>query len=444
MARITANIGKIYEATKDFDNALEHMNRAAELYRQFGTKSDIAFMIGSIGSVHSNKGDDDLALEHFRNALDMFQEANDFPGVALASVFALSKLTELGLVEEATEMLVTVDKLATDDITFILEREDSRAALQVLNGETDAAYETLDKALKLADKSGSRARIAELHFRLREVSKMQSDIENYIFHNEQHLKVSDEIRGADTQRKLAAESKDREIQYERRQRERERAVLYSTLPRAIADRVIRGENVSGDTFDNATVLFLDIVDFTSISAKIPPAHVIHLLSSIFSVCDSVCHTHGLTKVKTIGDSYMAVAGVPELQKDHVERAATAACALLHSLDTLQLTVEPDMGDTSWVNDIGKIGVRIGMHCGPVAAGVIGTERLQFDIWGDTVNVASRMESTGEAGAIQVSEDFANALEQSGWHIEPRGTVEIKGKGSLATSWLRGHKIRGIS
>jgi class 3 adenylate cyclase len=233
--------------------------------------------------------------------------------------------------------------------------------------------------------------------------------------------------------------------------------------------MLRGEDVSGDHFENASVLFLDIVGFTTISDRIPPGHVVHLLKAIFRVCDDVCKTHGLTKIKTIGDSYLAVAGVPEQLDDHALRAARAAVDMLERLGSLELTMDPKLGDTSWTTEIGEINVRIGLHCGPLVAGIVGEERLQYDVWGDTVNVASRMESHGEPGSIHVSEAFALALdprlrgddEEEGRgddmsrtaHRPPltdndsltpdsltlfkRGLTDVKGKGPMTTYWLEG-------
>jgi len=190
------------------------------------------------------------------------------------------------------------------------------------------------------------------------------------------------------------------------------AVLHSTLPKHIADRVARGEVVN-DQFNSVAVLFMDIVGFTTISAQMDASDVVNLLDSVFTMCDAVVNTHGLTKIKTIGDSYMAVA---------FENITSAGYAALELLDT-----------------IADISVRIGIHCGPVVAGVLGKERLQYDVWGDTVNVASRMESTSEPGRIHVSEAFAHAVQQiktdGPFSIVERGTVEIKGKGMMTTYWL---------
>ncbi len=182
--------------------------------------------------------------------------------------------------------------------------------------------------------------------------------------------------------------------------------------------MIAGESVT-DLYEDVSVLFVDIVNFTRISEQISPQEVISLLKSIFKICEDVAHMYGLTPIKTIGDAYLAVAGVPTPLEDHALRAAQAA-----------LTMMERLSHTS---------VRIGIHCGPVVAGIVGEERLQYDIWGDTVNIASRMESTGETNRIQVSETFALSLRQHSPFpiLTARGNIEIKGKGLMPTYWLRG-------
>jgi class 3 adenylate cyclase len=279
----------------------------------------------------------------------------------------------------------------------------------------------------------------------------KNDLAEYVKFNDLYTKATTEKMGRETTRRIAVMEREQEMARIEQERNQERAVLYSTLPKHVADRVARGEMVN-DHYDNAAVIFLDIVGFTTISDRIPSGHVVHLLEQIFTTLDAVCEKHNVVKIKTIGDSYMAVAF------EGVTNAATCALEMLSSLDALQITMPTELGDTSWTQDVGDINVRIGMHSGPVTAGVIGTQRMQYDVWGDTVNVASRMESTGEAGKIQCSEGFASAL-GNGYRIsdigqeEPtsdprypisdprypklteRGEVSVKGKGSMTTYWL---------
>jgi adenylate cyclase len=174
------------------------------------------------------------------------------------------------------------------------------------------------------------------------------------------------------------------------------------------------------------VLFADLVDFTKLSTKISPTQLVELLNSVFSKFDQLADHHQLEKIKTIGDAYMAVAGLPIPRADHVRAIADIA------LD-MQQAIPP----IARKNDQ-PLRLRIGIHTGPVVAGVIGIRRFTYDLWGDTVNVASRMESQGEPGRIQVTQAVYDRL-KNGYHFEERGTISIKGKGDMTTYWLLNKK-----
>jgi len=207
-------------------------------------------------------------------------------------------------------------------------------------------------------------------------------------------------------------------------RDRSEELLLSILPQPIARRLESGEELIADYFDEATVLFADIVGFTSLSSQLTPPRVVQLLDVLFSRFDAIADTHGVEKIKTNGDSYMAVGGVPITQADHLERVAGMALEMLPVIDAVGLAF-----------DI-PISARIGMHTGNVVAGVIGRRRFIYDLWGDTVNTASRMESNGAGGRIHCTEDVASRLAPS-FSFEPRGTIDIKGKGTMSTYFLTG-------
>jgi class 3 adenylate cyclase len=214
------------------------------------------------------------------------------------------------------------------------------------------------------------------------------------------------------------------LQYFVREREREHErserLLLNVLPEPIAVRLKRREGVIADRFEHATVLFADIVDFTPISARIAPHEVVELLDSVFSDFDDLAERYGLEKIKTIGDAYMVASGIPEARPDHVRAVADMALAML---------------DVAAAHR-GGLGLRIGIDTGPVVAGVIGRRKFIYDLWGDTVNTASRMESHGVPGRIQVTERVVSALARD-YVLEPRGPVDIKGKGTMPTWFLRG-------
>ena len=200
-----------------------------------------------------------------------------------------------------------------------------------------------------------------------------------------------------------------------RERERAEQLLLNILPGSIAHRLRKGEGLIADHFAEATVLFADIVDFTQLSAEISPQAVVGFLNRVFSEFDQLAHERGLEKIKTIGDAYMVVGGVPMPRDDHTEAVAEMALAMLETCARLGRE-----GHAPFT-------MRIGINTGPVVAGVIGIKKFIYDLWGDTVNLASRMESHGVGGCIQVTEAVRNRLGER-YVFEPRGSIFIKGRG----------------
>ena len=208
------------------------------------------------------------------------------------------------------------------------------------------------------------------------------------------------------------------------QRDNADQLLLNILPQPIIERLKKDKGAIAQNFNEATVLFADIVGFTPLSAKITTTELLRLLNDVFSKFDALTETFGLEKIKTIGDAYMVAGGLPTPRGDHVEAVARLALAMREVVETF---VTPT-GD--------PLQIRIGIHTGPVAAGVIGTKKFTYDLWGDTVNLAARMESHGEPGTIQITERVADAL-RSQFEVEPRGTITIKGKGEMQTFVLGG-------
>jgi len=212
----------------------------------------------------------------------------------------------------------------------------------------------------------------------------------------------------------------------RYQQECTEELLLNILPSPIAERLKRAESIIADSFAEVTVLFADLVSFTEMSAQISPIKLVALLNKIFSVFDRLSEKHGLEKIKTIGDAYMVVGGLPTPREDHVEAIAQMALDMQQEITRFQ-----------W--DDGKsFSLRIGIHTGPVVAGVIGLKKFSYDLWGDTVNVASRMESQGAAGCIQVTAATYERLKEKYLFIQ-RGVIEVKGKGDMICYWLVGKK-----
>jgi class 3 adenylate cyclase len=212
------------------------------------------------------------------------------------------------------------------------------------------------------------------------------------------------------------------------EKQRSETLLLNILPEKIADRLKSSEAIIADSFPEATVLFGDIVGFTELSARLSPNQLVTLLNDLFSRFDSLAERHGVEKIKTIGDGYMVAAGVPTSQPDHAEAIAKLALDMRDAF--LDFRREHGL----------DIGFRIGAHSGSVVAGVIGARKFAYDLWGDTVNVASRMESEGLPDEIQISAE-TRALLPVGYRVEERGTIEIAGHSAEITYLLK--EVRAV-
>lgn len=210
------------------------------------------------------------------------------------------------------------------------------------------------------------------------------------------------------------DEKNQQLEVEQAKSDR---LLLNIMPKSIADRLKNNESRIADSYDSVTIMFADLVDFTHISAGMPAAELVELLNQVFSRFDHLAEKYGLEKIKTIGDAYMVVGGAPNWREDHAEAMANMA------IEMLQVLAE--------VSDLtGKtLKMRIGINSGPVIAGVIGNSKFSYDLWGDTVNMASRMEHYGIANVIQVTEPTYLLLKHR-FNFESRGFINIKGKGEV--------------
>eukprot|EP01135_Chromosphaera_perkinsii_P011440 Nk52_evm16s2402 gene=Nk52_evmTU16s2402 len=228
----------------------------------------------------------------------------------------------------------------------------------------------------------------------------------------------------------------RTLELREEQHKSDRLIL-KMLPRKIVEKLKHGESVDPEHFDCVTIYFSDIVGFTSLSARSNPFQIVALLNDLYSTFDNITTSFDVYKVETIGDAYMVVSGVPERNGDlHASEIASMSISLLHAISSFEIRHLP--GEF--------LQLRVGMHSGSVAAGVVGTVMPRYCLFGDTVNMASRMESGGLALRIHVSPATAAILEKSelGFMLEPRGEIEVKGKGRMSTFWLYGKSGLDIS
>ncbi|MGC1375002.1 MAG: adenylate/guanylate cyclase domain-containing protein [Anaerolineales bacterium] len=206
------------------------------------------------------------------------------------------------------------------------------------------------------------------------------------------------------------------------EREKSERLLLNILPGLVAERLKQTQDIIADSFEDVSVMFVDIVDFTPLSTSMPPAELIRMLNAVFSSFDALVDRYELEKIKTSGDAYIVVGGLPLSRNDHLEAIACMALDVLASASQFSRS------------DGEPFQLRVGIHTGPVVAGVIGTKKFSYDLWGDTVNIASRMESQGLPGAIQVTQDVYERLRDR-YLFLPRGEISVKSKGTMQTYLL---------
>jgi adenylate cyclase len=222
--------------------------------------------------------------------------------------------------------------------------------------------------------------------------------------------------------KLATDTAADELAAVERDQEKSEAVLRKVLPDNITRRLKEGEETITDSYEEVTVLFSDIVGFTAISHERSSGEIVAALGQVFLRFDELVDFHGLEKIKTLGDGYMVVGGASKPLSNHTHATALLALAMLEASEGLDLAEDLDLT------------MRFGIHIGPVVAGVLGSDRFTYDVWGDAVNIASRMESHSLPGRIQVSEPVYNKLRDE-FRFESRGTIEVKGIGPMNTYFL---------
>jgi len=221
---------------------------------------------------------------------------------------------------------------------------------------------------------------------------------------------------------MVEDLREQNVVIENKNRENEELLL-NVLPAPIANRLRGGEKGIADGFAEVTVAFADIVNFTEITSGMPPQEVVMLLNGLFTRFDAAAQELGIEKIKTVGDAYMAVCGLPTPVDNHVERMVRMAIRMVH------ITREHALEHKA------SLRIRVGINTGPVVAGVIGKSKYIYDLWGDTVNLASRMESVGIPDSIQVTRPVYEQVKDM-FVFEPRGSIEVKGKGQVEAWVLR--------
>ena len=463
---ILNDLGIAYRTGLHFDSALICYERSLLLKEKLNDKQGSALTLNGIGIVYRQQAKYKEALSFFFRALALQEELSFQPGIATVLSDIAQTYFKLGMFSESIRYAERCMSVARG----IGAKVELRNAYQTLadvhqrqgNVNLSYVYFRLYTAMKdsifneeIARKTSNlnsryeqetqEQRILLLE-REKQVQRLELERRSIIIYGLGALGVLTialvgALWGRIRYRKrieIELNLKNEELAEAHEESER---LLLNTLPASIVERLKRGEGVIADRYDSVTVLFVDIVGFSAIASLLSPEDLITLLDSIFSDIDAIATTYSLEKIKTVGDSYMLVGGAPERSEDHCVRVAKAAFAIQNAVKRTATGMNM------------AVNVRIGMHTGSVVAGVIGTKKFAYDLWGDTVNIASRMELHSESGKIHCTEavyetlrKWENRQNQANTGIavhftfEKREPMEIKGKGIMQTYFLGLSKI----
>lgn len=398
------NIGIVYFQKREFSTSIQTLEQALRF-------AEIAHDRREINDLYA-------ALANSNEAAGQFREANTYRRLRDALKDSLFNERSAKLV---AEMSSRYEDERREQQIKMLQLDARRSELQRYLWGALILLAAVAIGFLLYNNRAKARRNADLKQKSRELEIRSKELETV---NTKMMDVNHELAAAYEQADTLNSHLTETLQALQFEKAKADNLLLNILPAAIAERLKRGELTFAQRYSGTTILFADLVGFTQLAASMAPEELVQILSEVFVMFDNVLERNGCEKIKTIGDCYMMASGLPHERPDHALVAARTGFELLIELNKFN-----EMFRT-------ELRLRIGMHTGPVVAGVIGKKKFAFDIWGDTVNIASRMESHGEADKIHCTEDVYNTLKDT-FLFEERGEIEIKGRGTMKTFFMIG-------
>lgn len=431
LASALLNAGDEAFNAKDYEKALLYFDESGLIFKEIDYLIGTAYNLGNVGMVHAEQGKDELAEKNINDAIILLEELEDYYGISIYLTYM-------------------------SDIYF--RQNDFPTALHYAK-----------RSLELATRHGLNNQISDANLKLSELFEAQGDPASSLTYFKNHIVYRDSVMNIETVQKMADQrtnyevsQKQIEIDLSEQKRKSQRILVIATiialfligllavgqfrriiyirktkqiieeerdksdrlllniLPEETAEELKRNGKVTAKKYASTTVLFTDFKGFTSYSEGLSPEALVETVGFYFSEFDAIIEKHGLEKIKTIGDAYMCAGGLHHDTQDHATRMVKAAFEIVTFVEKTKKDIT--------ANEL-SFDIRIGINSGPVVAGVVGTKKFAYDIWGDTVNVASRMESMSEPGKINISETTYELVKDS-WDCVYRGEIEVKNRGSL--------------
>jgi class 3 adenylate cyclase/tetratricopeptide (TPR) repeat protein len=469
------NIGDIYSANANNHNAIQYYNKAINILQNTTDSVTLATALFNAGDEYFKSKRYDSALLYFDQSRTIFQQMNYPVGIAY-------NLGNTGRVYAALGNDVRAESNINEAIRMLEELEDYYPISDYLTSMADIYNEKKDlvsaltyanRSLELAERYGLKQQISAANLKLSELFELTGDLKEALRHYRAHVAYRDSVTNLESVQRIADLRTNYEVSqkqvevdllneqkrnqqiiviataialilicmlafglYRRNQfirkttkiieqeRNRSDELLLNILPEETAVELKKEGRVKAKKFESVTVLFTDFKDFTKSAEQVEPEQLVRSIDFYFKAFDEIATQYGLEKIKTIGDAYMCAGGLPVASQNHATKVISAAKDMI------------DLVSRKWKDedDLLHFEMRIGVHTGPVVAGIVGTKKWQYDIWGDTVNIASRMESNSELGKINLSETTYQEIKDE-FPCEYRGEVEVKNRGSLKMYFL---------
>lgn len=442
------NKGQLLLEKEDYTSAIENFQKGLLLYEELGDKLGIASGLAGIGDVYAMQGDDEKALEYFQRSLSISEEIKDIRGISAtllstadlyfnqgnytASIQNCNRSLELakGLGDidnqlgacyclydaykglgNLKEAIANLEQVLT--LSDSIKDEESGQKLQQMEFSKLVLQDSIETA--------ERERLAEEAFQ--EEIRQKDKARNIIF----SIAALILILAGGLYLRLRSVRKSRAIL--KIERDRSESLLLNILPAEIAQELKEKGRADARDFDMASILFTDFKGFTAASEKLNAQELVAEINTCFEAFDGIMAKYGIEKIKTIGDAYMAAGGLPVPTDDSLKKTVLAALEMQAFIGKRKAELD--------ANGLTSFEMRVGIHTGPVVAGIVGVKKFQYDIWGDTVNTASRLESMGEVGKVNIGESSYELLKDDPDFIfESRGKIEAKGKGEIKMWFIK--------
>ena len=430
LASAQLNLGDEYYNQKKLDSALYYFTQSGKVFKELEYKVGEAYNLGNVGLVYAEKGENNKAEENLNKAIEFLTEAEDYYPIcvyldAMADVYADKK-------------------------------------------QNTKAFDYARKSLQLAKKYGLKEQIGDGYLKLSSLYENSGRFKNSLTSYKKYITYRDSVKNSDAVKELELERKEQEKKLEvakkqseldletekaktqkiisiaigvallligffavslfknnkviAKEKKRSDDLLMNILPEETAQELKENGSVTAKSFQSVSVLFTDFKGFTAYSEKLSPEDLVKSIDYYFSSFDKIMEKYDIEKIKTVGDAYMCACGLPFPEKEHSYKITLAALEIIEFVNQTKLLNQ---------DNLAKFDIRVGINTGAVVSGVVGTKKFAYDIWGDTVNTASRMESSGEIGRVNISQSTYEALKKyDDLVFEPRGAIKAKGKGEI--------------